>query len=88
VVATAFAAAISLGEFGATSLLTRTGRETVPVAIARLLGRAGDIPRAQAFVLATLLAAVTGALIVAVDAFDRAGEPATKRATKPGRRRG
>jgi thiamine transport system permease protein len=76
VVATAFAAAISLGEFGATTFLTRTGRETVPVAIARLLERAGDIPRAQAFVLATLLALVTGALIVAVDAFDRAGRRA------------
>ena len=71
VVAAAFAAAISLGEFGATTLLSRSGRETVPVAIARLLGRAGDIPRAQAFVLATMLAVVTTALILVVDSFDR-----------------
>jgi thiamine transport system permease protein len=71
VVAAAFAAAISLGEFGATTFLTRSGRETMPVAIARLLGRAGDIPRAQGFVLATMLAVVTGLLILVVDALDR-----------------
>jgi thiamine transport system permease protein len=89
VVATAFAAAISLGEFGATTFLTRTGRETVPVAIARLLERAGDIPRAQAFVLATLLAIVTGALIVAVDAVGRDDrrEPETGLPAGSGRRR-
>ena len=34
-----FAFAISLGEFGATSFLTRVGNETMPIAIARLLGR-------------------------------------------------
>jgi thiamine transport system permease protein len=74
VVAAAFAAAISLGEFGATTFLSRSGRETVPVAIARLLARAGDIPRAQAFVLATMLAAVTAALMLVVDTFDRIGD--------------
>lgn len=65
--AAALAAAVSLGEFGATSLLTRSGRETVPVAIGRLLGRAGDIPRAQAFALATILFIATAALVTAVD---------------------
>lgn len=73
VVATAFATAISLGEVGATTFLTRTGRETVPLAITRLLARAGDIPRAQGFVLATMLALVTGALILAVETLDRDG---------------
>ena len=34
-----FAFAISLGEFGATSFLTRVGDQTMPIAIARLLGR-------------------------------------------------
>lgn len=62
-----FAAAISLGEFGATTFLTRSGRETLPIAINRLLGRAGGLPHAQAFVLATILAAVTAAIIVAVE---------------------
>lgn len=52
------AAAISLGEFGATTFLTRAGRETMPIAIGRLLGRAGEIPRAQGFALATILLVV------------------------------
>jgi len=59
------AAAISLGEFGATTFLTRAGSETMPIAIARLLGRTGEIPRAQGFALATILL-VTTALIIAV----------------------
>jgi thiamine transport system permease protein len=66
-----FAAAISLGEFGATTFLTRSGDETLPIAIARLLGRAGDVPRAQGSALAVLLAAVTVAVLIAVDAVDR-----------------
>ena len=65
-----FAAAISLGEFGATTFLSRTGDETLPLAIARLLGRAGDLPRAQASALALLLATVTLVVLLAVDAFD------------------
>jgi thiamine transport system permease protein len=66
-----FAAAISLGEFGATTFLTRSGDETMPVAIARLLGRAGDIPHAQGSAMAVMLAAVTLAILIAVDAIDR-----------------
>lgn len=66
VAASGLAAAISLGEFGATTLLSRAGRETMPIAIARLLGRAGELPRAQAFAMATILLVVTAAIIVAV----------------------
>jgi len=62
-----FAAAISLGEFGATTFLTRAGRETVPIAIARLLGRAGELPRAQGFALATMLLVVTAAIVAFAD---------------------
>ncbi len=65
--AAGLAAAISLGEFGATTFLTRSGRETLPIAIARLLGRAGEIPRAQAFALATMLLVVTAAIAAAAD---------------------
>ena len=61
------AAAVSLGEFGATTFLTRAGRETMPIAIGRLLGRAGAIPRAQAFALATILLVVTAAVIALAD---------------------
>ena len=54
--ATAFAlsAAVSLGEFGATSFLTRRTSETLPVTIARLLSRPGDTQHAKAFALSTL----------------------------------
>ena len=53
---TAFAlsAAVSLGEFGATSFLTRRTSETLPVSIARLLSRPGDTQHAKAFALSTL----------------------------------
>ena len=59
-----FSAAISLGEFGATTVLTRTGRETLPIAIGRLLGRSGGVPRAQAFALSTILLGLTAAVVV------------------------
>jgi thiamine transport system permease protein len=67
VVAAGLAAAISLGEFGATTFLSRTGEATLPLAIDRLLGRAGDLPRAQGFALATVLMAVTASIVIAVD---------------------
>lgn len=52
--ACALSAAISLGEFGATSFLTRQSHETLPVSIARLLSRPGDTQHAKAFALSTL----------------------------------
>lgn len=59
--------AISVGEFGAASLLTRRGAETMPVVIARLLGRTGDLVRAQAFALATLLIVMCVTALVLVE---------------------
>ena len=59
--------AVSLGEFGAASLMSRAGGETMPVVIARLLSRTGDLVRAQAFVLASLLVAVCIAALVLVE---------------------
>ena len=64
----ALAAAISLGEFGATSFLSRSGGETMPIAIEQLLGRTGTTLQARGYVLATILAAATILLVVAVDA--------------------
>ncbi len=61
------AAAIAFGEFGATSLLSRSGRETMPIVIEQLLGRTGSILQAQGYVLATILAATTIALVTAVE---------------------
>jgi thiamine transport system permease protein len=78
------AAAISLGEFGATSFLSRTGHETLPIAIERLLGRTGSLLQAQGYVLATVLAVATIAIVVLVDrAGDTVGIPG-----RTGRRRG
>ena len=63
--------AVSLGEFGAASMLSRSGAETLPVAIARLLGRTGDTVRSQAFVLATLLVFACLAALLVVDVGGR-----------------
>jgi thiamine transport system permease protein len=66
-----FAAAISLGEFGATTFLTRAGTETMPIAIDRLLGRAGEVPHAQGFALATMLLVVTAVVVAVADRSER-----------------
>jgi thiamine transport system permease protein len=65
--AAGLAAAISLGEFGATSFLSRSGTPTMPIAIGQLLGRAGAVLQAQGFALATILAATTVVVVVALD---------------------
>ena len=46
--------AVSLGEFGATSFLTRRTSETLPVLISRLLSRTGDTVQAHAYALSTI----------------------------------
>lgn len=61
--AVALAAAASLGEFGATTLLSRSGSDTLPLAIAGLLSRPGDLPRSQGFALAAVLMGVTAVLV-------------------------
>ncbi len=68
---TAFAFAISMGEFGATSFLTRRGARTVPIVIDTLLGRPGAVTAAEAYALATVLLAVTLAVVLAVDLLRR-----------------
>jgi thiamine transport system permease protein len=68
-----FSAAISLGEFGATTVLTRSGRETLPIAIGRLLGRAGALPRAQAFAMATILLVLSVVIVMASGSHERLG---------------
>ena len=66
-----FAAAISLGEFGATTFLTRTGRETLPIAVGKLLGRPGELNRAQGFATATVLLVLAGVILAVADAGTR-----------------
>lgn len=66
-VAAGFAFAISLGEFGATTVIARADAPTVPVAIARLLGRPGSLNVGQAFALSTILMALTALTVLLVD---------------------
>ncbi len=63
----AFAFVVSLGEFGATSVLARPDAPTVPVAMNRLLGRPGDSLRGQAMALGALLAMMTVAVVAVVE---------------------
>jgi thiamine transport system permease protein len=51
--------AVSLGEFGATSFLSRSGSTTLPIAIAQLLGRPGAATQQAGFALAALMVLVT-----------------------------
>jgi len=62
-----FAVAISLGEFGATSMLSRSGGETLPIIIERLLSRTGGDFRARAYGLSIILASATMGMVIALD---------------------
>lgn len=55
-IAASFAFTISLGEFGASSLLTRHGHETLAMRIGQLLSRPGELLQKQAIASACLLA--------------------------------
>jgi thiamine transport system permease protein len=66
-IAAGFAFAISLGEFGATTVIARVDRPTVPVAIDRLLGRPGLLNAGQAFALSAVLMVCTAAAVLLVD---------------------
>ncbi|MGA0218121.1 MAG: ABC transporter permease, partial [Ilumatobacteraceae bacterium] len=62
-----FAVAISLGEFGATSMLSRSGGETLPIVIERLLARTGGDFRARAYGLSLILASATMGIVIALE---------------------
>jgi thiamine transport system permease protein len=66
-VAAGFAAAVSLGEFGATLFIARPDRPTIPVAIYRLLGRPGSANFGQAMALSTVLMVVTALAVLLVE---------------------
>jgi thiamine transport system permease protein len=67
-----FAAAISLGEFGATALLAREGTPTAPFAIARLLGRPGERNVFAAEALALALGLLTTVVVLVSERAGRA----------------
>ena len=58
-VAASFAFTISIGEFGASSLITRPEYPTVPIVIYRLLARPGALNYGQAMALSTILMTAT-----------------------------
>ena len=65
--AATFAFTISLGEFGATSLVSRPDYPTIPVAIYRFLSQPGGLNYGQAMAMATLLMAVATAGILLIE---------------------
>ncbi|MFD0309907.1 ABC transporter permease [Streptomyces sp. NPDC127119] len=79
-IAAGFAFAVSLGEFGATVFIARPDNPTLPVAVARLLGRAGDLNYGQAMALSTLLMLVCAVALLVLERLrtdlrsDRTGE--------------
>ena len=76
IVAAAFAFTISLGEFGATSLLSRPEFPTVPVAIYRYLSQPGALNYGQALALSTILMLFCGGGLLAIESlrFGTVGE--------------
>jgi thiamine transport system permease protein len=66
-VAATFAFTISLGEFGATSLIARPEYTTVPIAIYRLISRPGELNYGQALALSTILMLIAGAGMLLID---------------------
>ncbi|MFO8036106.1 MAG: iron ABC transporter permease [Anaerolineales bacterium] len=68
-VAATFAFTISIGEFGATSLIVRPEYPTVPVVIYRLLSRPGPLHYGQAMALSTILMVVTLGGMLAIERF-------------------
>ena len=62
-----FAAAVSLGEFGATSFLARADAPTLPVEIGRLLSRPGEVNSGRAAALSVVLVVVTALVVLATE---------------------
>jgi thiamine transport system permease protein len=67
VVAAGFAAAVSLGDFGATAFIARPDTPTVPVAIFRLLSLPGRLNFDRAMALSTVLMVVTALVVVGLE---------------------
>jgi thiamine transport system permease protein len=62
-----FAFTVSLGEFGATSLVVRPEYPTIPIAIARFLSQPGGLNYGQAMAMATILMVVCGGGILLIE---------------------
>ncbi len=71
-----FAAAVSLGEFGATSFLARSDAPTLPVQIAHLVSRPGAANAGQAAALSVVLLVLTGVAVTVVERWRAPGSGA------------
>ena len=69
VVGAVFAFTISIGEFGATTLIARPEYTTIPLAIYRFLGQPGLINYGQALALSSILMLVSALAIVLMERF-------------------
>ena len=67
--AATFAFTISLGEFGATLLISRPEYPTIPVAIERFLSQPGGLNYGQAMAMATILMLLTTTSILLIEKF-------------------
>jgi len=65
--ASAFAFAVALGEFGATSFLARPQTPTLPILIVRLISRPGPANSGMALASATVLALLCAAVVFVID---------------------
>jgi thiamine transport system permease protein len=72
-VSAVFAFTISLGEFGATALVGRPDRPTLPIMIYRFLSQPGALNYGQALALSTILMVAAAAGMLAIEHF-RVGE--------------
>jgi thiamine transport system permease protein len=69
-----FALAVSLGEFGATSLIARPqSSQTMPLAIYRFLGQPGSLNFGRAMAMSVILMVVTAASVFAIERFRSPG---------------
>ena len=71
VAASSFAFVVSMGEFGATLVISRPEFATLPVAIFDRLGRPGPNNSGSALVLAVVLMLLTGGVILLLDRYGR-----------------
>lgn len=71
-VGAAFAFAVSLGEFGATSFIVRPDAPTLPITIFRLLSRPGALTFGRAMALSVVLMILAGTAVFAIERL-RAG---------------
>jgi len=74
VAAAGFGFVVALGEFGATSFLARPTAPTLPVAVATLLARPGELNNQMAYAACALLVLVTVLAVALIDRLGSVGE--------------